>query len=305
MTKTSAASSLYESNLSELERINQGKVRDIYAVDEEHMLIVTTDRLSAFDVVLPDAIPLKGEVLTDISNFWFHRTESIIPNHLSDLSLTETIRNERERKDIASRAVVVRRLKALPIEAVVRGYLIGSGWKDYQRSGAVCGIQLQPGLRMADKLPAPLFTPSTKAAVGEHDENISYAEAAGLLGENLARQVKDTALELYRFGSDYARERGIIIADTKFEFGLDREGALVLIDEVLTPDSSRFWPADAYQPSTSPPSFDKQYVRDYLETLDWDKKPPGPKLPDEIIQKTSEKYQTARSLITGVKPGSD
>ena len=298
MPENSPVPSLYESKLSGLERINQGKVRDIYAVDDEHMLIVTTDRLSAFDVVLPDPIPGKGEVLTDISNFWFERTTSIVPNHLSELALSDIIQNERERENIASRTVVVKRLKALPIEAVVRGYLIGSGWKDYQRSGSVCGIELPAGLRMADKLPEPLFTPSTKAAVGEHDENISYAQAVELLGEELARQVRDTAMALYRFGSDYARERGIIIADTKFEFGLDREGALLLIDEVLTPDSSRFWPADAYRPSTSPPSFDKQYVRDYLETLDWDKTPPGPKLPEEVIRKTSEKYQKARSLIT-------
>ena len=298
MTSFQTPTSIYESQITGLERTNQGKVRDIYAIDDQHMLIVTTDRLSAFDVVLPDPIPRKGEVLTDISNFWFQHTQHIIPNHLSELPLAEVMGNRDERDLLASRTVVVKRLKALPIEAVVRGYLIGSGWKDYQRSGSVCGIHLEPGLGMADKLPEPLFTPSTKAEIGEHDENITFEEACRILGDELAAQVRDAAFTLYRTGAEYAIRRGIIIADTKFEFGLDPDGKLILIDEVLTPDSSRFWPADAYRPGTSPPSFDKQYVRDYLETLDWDKKAPGPTLPAEVINKTSEKYLKARTLIT-------
>ncbi|HSD75155.1 MAG TPA: phosphoribosylaminoimidazolesuccinocarboxamide synthase [Steroidobacteraceae bacterium] len=293
-----ATDTVFDSSVTGLERIHRGKVRDIYAIDDAHMLIVTTDRLSAFDVVLPDPIPDKGRVLTQISNFWFARTAHIVPNQLADLPLAEVIRVPAELARLRERSVVVRRLKALPIEAVVRGYLIGSGWKDYQGTGALCGIRLPAGLRMADRLPQPIFTPATKAPSGQHDENISYEAAADLLGEEIARQVRDTAIALYRFAADYALTRGIIIADTKFEFGLDAAGRLVLIDEVLTPDSSRFWPADTWQPGASPPSFDKQFVRDYLETLDWDKRAPGPHLPPEIISKTSEKYREALRRLT-------
>jgi phosphoribosylaminoimidazole-succinocarboxamide synthase len=293
-----ATDTLFHSSVTGLEMIHRGKVRDIYAIDDAHMLIVTTDRLSAFDVVLPDPIPDKGRVLTQISNFWFARTAHIVPNQLAALPLSDVIRSPAELAALRDRAVIVRRLKALPIEAVVRGYLIGSGWKDYQVSGAVCGIALPQGLRMADRLPAPIFTPATKAPSGQHDENISFAETAQLLGETVGTQVRDTAIALYRFAADYALTRGIIIADTKFEFGQDAAGHLVLIDEALTPDSSRFWPADTWQPGSSPPSFDKQFVRDYLETLDWDKKAPGPRLPPEIIRRTSEKYREALSRLT-------
>jgi phosphoribosylaminoimidazole-succinocarboxamide synthase len=294
-----ATDTLFHSSVTGLEMIHRGKVRDIYAIDDAHMLIVTTDRLSAFDVVLPDPIPDKGRVLTQISNFWFARTAHIVPNQLAALPLSDVIRSPAELATLRDRAVIVRRLKALPIEAVVRGYLIGSGWKDYQVSGAVCGIALPQGLRMADRLPAPIFTPATKAPSGQHDENISFAETAQLLGETVGTQVRDTAIALYRFAADYALTRGIIIADTKFEFGQDAAGRLVLIDEALTPDSSRFWPADTWQPGSSPPSFDKQFVRDYLETLDWDKKAPGPRLPPEIIRRTSEKYREALTRLTG------
>jgi phosphoribosylaminoimidazole-succinocarboxamide synthase len=296
-----ATDTVFDSSVTGLERIHRGKVRDIYAIDAAHMLIVTTDRLSAFDVVLPDPIPDKGRVLTQISSFWFARTAHIVPNQLADLPLAEVIRVPAELALLRERAVVVRRLKALPVEAVVRGYLIGSGWKDYQATGAVCGIRLPAGLRLADRLPQPIFTPATKAPSGQHDENISYAATAELLGEENARQVRDTATALYRFAADYAQTRGIIIADTKFEFGLDAAGRLVLIDEVLTPDSSRFWPADTWRPGASPPSFDKQFVRDYLETLDWDKRAPGPQLPPEIIRKTSEKYREALRRLTAQK----
>ena len=294
-----ATDTLFHSSVTGLEMIHRGKVRDIYAIDDAHMLIVTTDRLSAFDVVLPDPIPDKGRVLTQISNFWFARTAHIVPNQLAALPLSDVIRSHAELAALRDRAVIVRRLKALPIEAVVRGYLIGSGWKDYQGSGAVCGIALPKGLRMADRLPAPIFTPATKAPSGQHDENISFAETAQLLGESVAAQVRDTAIALYRFAADYALTRGIIIADTKFEFGQDAAGRLVLIDEALTPDSSRFWPADTWQPGSSPPSFDKQFVRDYLETLHWNKKAPGPRLPPDIIRKTSEKYREALSRLAG------
>ena len=288
---------LFESNLPDLDRISQGKVRDIYAVDDAHLLIVTSDRLSAFDVVLPDPIPGKGEVLTRLSNFWFARTRAIVPNHLADLPLEEIVPDAEQRKQVASRATVARRLKPLPIEAVVRGYLIGSGWKDYQATGEVCGIGLPAGLPQAAQLPEPIFTPATKAAVGEHDENISFEQAAELVGNELAARVRDLAIRIYLSGAEYAATRGIIIADTKFEFGLDDTGELYLIDEVLTPDSSRFWPADEYATGISPPSFDKQYVRDYLETLDWDKKAPGPKLPADVIRRTSEKYRQAADLL--------
>jgi len=289
---------MLESHVSSLERIHQGKVRDIYAVDEQHMLIVTTDRLSAFDVVMPDPIPGKGRVLTQISNFWFQRTRHIVPNHIADYPLARAVPDAAERAPLEERSVVVRRLKALPIEAVVRGYLIGSGWKDYQQTGAVCGIALPAGLRQADRLPEPIFTPATKAEMGAHDENIPYERVVALIGRGLAEQVRATALALYGFAVEHALQRGIIIADTKFEFGVDEAGRLTLIDEALTPDSSRFWPADTYRAGTSPPSFDKQYVRDYLETLDWPKRPPGPKLPPEIIARTSEKYAEALRRLT-------
>ena len=293
------ATALYESSLPHLTLRNRGKVRDIYELDAGHLLIVTTDRLSAFDVVLPQPIPGKGEVLTRVSNFWFGRTRTIIPNHLSDRPLAEAIPDAAQRAALGDRALIVRKLRPLPVEAIVRGYLIGSGWKDYQKTGAVCEIPLPAGLRMADRLPAAIYTPSTKAEIGEHDQNISFDQTAGLLGAELAAQVRDTALRIYTESAAYARERGIIIADTKFEFGLDDAGRLHLIDEVLTPDSSRFWPADQYQPGSSPPSFDKQYVRDYLETLDWDKTPPGPVLPDEVIRRTAEKYREAEQRLTG------
>ena len=289
---------MLESRLSGLQRIHQGKVRDIYAIDERRMLIVTTDRLSAFDVVLPDPIPGKGAVLTRISRFWFDRTRHIISNHILDTPLEEVVTDAREREAIADRAMIVKRLRALPIEAVVRGYLIGSGWKDYQQTGAVCGISLPTGLKQADRLPEPLFTPATKADLGSHDENIDYERTVALIGRGLAEQVRATALALYRFAAEHARARGIIIADTKFEFGIDDAGHLTLIDEALTPDSSRFWPTDTYRPGISPPSFDKQFVRDYLETLTWDKRAPGPKLPDEIIAKTAEKYAEALRRLT-------
>jgi phosphoribosylaminoimidazole-succinocarboxamide synthase len=273
-------------------------VRDIYAIGDDHLLIVTTDRLSAFDVVLPDPIPGKGAVLTAVSGFWFERTRDLVPNHLAAMPLEAAVPDAGERAEIEGRAIVVRKLEALPVEAIVRGYLIGSGWKDYRKTGRVCGIPLPPGLRLADRLPEPLFTPSTKAASGAHDENIDFERAQNLLGSRLAEKVREASLAIYRRCAAYALARGIIIADTKFEFGTDRDGRLVLIDEVLTPDSSRFWPADSYTPGTSPVSFDKQYVRDYLETLDWDKRPPGPKLPYEIIARTAEKYREAQRRLT-------
>jgi phosphoribosylaminoimidazole-succinocarboxamide synthase len=293
------AATVHRTALRHLRQIHAGKVRDIYEVDAATMLIVTTDRLSAFDVVLPDPIPHKGRVLTEISNFWFARTGHIVPNQLTDRSLDSLPLDPDEREMLAGRAIVVRRLKALPLEAVVRGYLIGSGWKDYQRDGRVCGLPLPAGLRLAEQLPQPLFTPASKAAAGEHDENISYDDVVALIGAPLAAQVRDTALALYGFAAAHARARGIIVADTKFEFGVDDAGRLTLIDEVVTPDSSRFWPADTYRVGISPPSFDKQFVRDYLETLDWNKKAPGPALPPEIVARTSEKYREALARITG------
>jgi len=290
---------LYESSIRSLPRLAQGKVRDIYAVGADKMLIVTSDRLSAFDVVLADPIPDKGRVLNEMANFWFAKLGNIVPNQLTGID-PETVVLENERLQVKGRSVVVKKLNPLPIEAVVRGYLTGSGWKDYQKTGRVCGIELPKGLQQAQKLPAPIFTPATKAAAG-HDENISFAEAEKLIGKPLAAKVRDVSIRLYREASDYAATRGIIIADTKFEFGLDTQGNLVLIDEVLTADSSRFWPADSYRVGSSPPSFDKQYVRDYLETLDWNKTPPAPKLPPEVIARTSQKYREALERLTGRK----
>ena len=285
--------------LQNLELIGQGKVRDIYAVDNDHLLIVTTDRMSAFDVVLPNPIPGKGEVLTELSEFWFSKTAAIVDNHLTDdLNLVDLLDSADQLDYFQKRSMIVKRLKPLPIEAVVRGYLIGSGWKDYQATGAVCGIELQQGLEMASQLPEPIYTPATKAEFGEHDENISYEETINLIGEELASKVRDTAIEIYNFGVNHAKERGIIIADTKFEFGLDNDGNLFLIDEVLTPDSSRFWSIEEYKVGISPPSFDKQYLRDYLETLDWDKTAPGPELPENVIVNTTEKYRSAYRTIT-------
>jgi phosphoribosylaminoimidazole-succinocarboxamide synthase len=291
------SNALFESDL-DLKLLNRGKVRDIYEVDEDHLLIITTDRLSAFDVVLPQPIPGKGEVLTRVANFWFSRTRHIVPNHLVDIPLEGIVTDPSQRQSLGERWMLVRRLKPLPVEAIVRGYLIGSGWKDYQQTGCVCAIALPEGLQQAAKLPQPIFTPSTKADVGDHDINISFQQAEKRLGENIAAQVRDLSLEIYKQSADYALERGIIIADTKFEFGLDDQGTIHLIDEVLTPDSSRFWPASSYRPGGSPPSFDKQFVRDYLETLDWDKTPPGPELPQEVINKTAEKYREAETRLT-------
>jgi phosphoribosylaminoimidazole-succinocarboxamide synthase len=291
---------LFQAELQSLPMIHRGKVRDIFAVDDEHMLIVTTDRLSAFDVVLPTPIPGKGRVLTQVSNFWFERLAHIVPNHLSTLRLEDVLPNPAERAPLEGRSIIVRRLQALPIEAIVRGYLIGSGWKDYQREGRVCGIELPPGLELAGQLPEPLFTPSSKAAVGEHDENIDFAQVASLVGAEQAARMREVSLALYREAAEHARERGIIIADTKFEFGLDpKSGELTLIDEALTPDSSRFWPAESYRPGISPPSFDKQFVRDYLETLDWNKKAPGPELSADIVEQTAARYREALERLTG------
>ncbi len=298
---TSAVTSL---EVKSLPLIYRGKVRDLYAVDDQHLLMVASDRLSAFDVILPTIIPGKGAVLTAVSNFWFGRTQHLVPNHLAlaTKTLAEAIPDPREYQLIADRAVVARRLRGLPVEAIVRGYLIGSGWKDYQREGRVCGIALPPGLRLAERLPEPLFTPSTKAALGTHDENVSFEAVAATVGQDLAAQVRRLSLKIYQEAADYALKRGIIIADTKFEFGLDERNRLVLMDEVLTPDSSRFWPADHYQPGTNPPSFDKQFVRDYLETLDWNKQPPGPELPPEIVACTIAKYHEAFERLTATSP---
>jgi len=295
-----APAALFESSISNLKLRTRGKVRDIYEVDEHHLLIVTTDRLSAFDVVLPDPIPGKGQVLTSVSNFWFEKMQDLIPNHLSNLSLEDVVPDVTERAQIEGRAIIVKKLTPLPVEAIVRGYLIGSGWKDYQKTGSVCGIELPEGLQLAQQLPEAIYTPSTKAAVGDHDENISFAETIPLLGEEMATKVRDVSLQLYITAAAYAKERGIIIADTKFEFGLDNDGKLYLIDEALTPDSSRFWPVEQYQVGISPPSFDKQFIRDYLETLDWDKTAPGPKLPDEVTAVSSQKYQEAANKLTAV-----
>ena len=279
--------------------VHQGKVRDSFAIDDDHLLIVASDRLSAFDVVMAEPIPGKGEILTRISNFWFERTGNIVPNHTSGIEVSEVIDDPAVRDVLRHRAVVVKRLKPLPLEAIVRGYLIGSGWKDYRQSGSVCGIALPPGLRQADRLPEVIFTPSNKAASGEHDINIDFAAIASLIGREMAERVREASIRIYEFAVEHARGRGIIIADTKFEFGLDADGRLRLMDEVLTPDSSRFWPEESYRPGTSPPSYDKQFVRDYLETLDWDKKPPPPPIPDAIIQATAAKYREAYERLTG------
>jgi phosphoribosylaminoimidazole-succinocarboxamide synthase len=291
-------SALFESSISSLKLLTRGKVRDIYAIDDQHMLIVTTDRMSAFDVILPDPIPGKGRVLTSVSNFWFEKTQHVIPNHLAKLTLEQVLPDANERAQVEGRAIVVKKLQPLPVEAIVRGYIIGSGWKDYQQSGHVCGIKLPEGLQQAQELPEAIYTPSTKADIGEHDENISFAKTIDLLGREMAEKVRDVSLKLYTEASAFAKQRGIIIADTKFEFGLDDQGVLYLIDEVLTPDSSRFWPAEQYQLGISPPSFDKQFIRDYLDKLDWDKTAPGPSLPDEIAEKSAEKYRDAEVQLT-------
>lgn len=289
---------LFETQLDGFELIHRGKVRDMYAVDDEHLLIVTTDRLSAFDVILDQPIPGKGIVLTEVSNFWFQRFADVVPSHVSELALEDVVKDEHTRSHIAKRSVVVKRLRPLPIEAIVRGYIIGSGWKDYQANGAICGISLPVGLQLAEQLPEPIYTPSTKAAVGDHDENVDFAATAELIGQELAEQVRDVSLALYKQAAEYAATRGIIIADTKFEFGLDDKDQLCLIDEALTPDSSRFWPANAWQPGQNPPSFDKQFVRDWLENSGWNKKAPAPQLPAEILQRTADKYREAQRLLT-------
>jgi len=298
MSPVDSAEPMFESNLRSLKKIHQGKVRDIYEVDEGHLLIVTTDRLSAFDVIMREPIPYKGEVLTRISRFWFERTRHIIPNHLTSRRVEEVIHDPDEQARLRGRSMIVRKLHALPVEAVVRGYLIGSGWKDYQRNGSLCGIALPAGLALAQALPRPLFTPASKAPAGQHDENIDFASVERTVGATVAAAMRDAALALYGFASGHARERGIIIADTKFEFGLDAAGTLTLIDEALTPDSSRFWPVESYKPGISPPSFDKQYVRDYLESLDWDKRPPPPPLPAEVVRRTSENYLEGLRRLT-------
>ncbi len=292
------ASALHESNLTSLPLLHRGKVRDLYEVDAKHLLIVQTDRLSAFDVILPDPIPGKGAVLTAMSNFWFEKLGHIIPNHLTGITPESVVKGAEEQEQVRGRAFVTSKLKPLPIEAIVRGYLVGSGWKDYRKTGKVCGISLPPNLREAEKLPQPLFTPSTKAAVGEHDENISYEEAERLLGESRAAEVRDAAIALYVEAANYAATSGILIADTKFEFGVDDEGKLYLIDEALTPDSSRFWPAESYHVGSNPPSFDKQFVRDWLESSGWNKKAPAPNIPEEVLQKTAEKYREALLRLT-------
>ena len=289
---------IFETQLDYLQLIARGKVRDIYAIDAEHMLIVTTDRFSAFDVVFAEPIPHKGELLTEVSNFWFARTADSIRNHLTSLDLRDYVR-EADYAMLKNRSIIVRRLQTLPLEAIVRGYVIGSGWKDYQATGAICGIELPAGLRQAEQLPEPIFTPSTKAEVGDHDINVGFDRIVEKIGADKAEQVRAKSLELYREAAAYAEQRGIIIADTKFEFGVDENDEVVLIDEILTPDSSRYWPADEYRVGTSPPSFDKQFVRDYLETLDWDKTPPAPKLPDEIVRRSQQKYQQVRDILLG------
>ena len=294
-----SAKPLYESSLQSLPLLGRGKVRDIYALGDKRMLIVTTDRLSAFDVIMNEPIPDKGRVLTAMANFWFARLAHIVPNHLTAVDPESVVSGANEKAQVRGRAIVVKKLTPLPVEAVVRGYLIGSGWKDYQATGAVCGISLPAGLQQAEQLPQPIFTPATKAEKGEHDENISYARMSEIVGEKIASKVRELSLRLYTEAAEYAETRGIIIADTKFEFGLDAAGELVLIDEILTADSSRFWPAEQYQVGISPPSYDKQFVRDYLETLDWDKRAPAPHLPDQVVSRTADKYRDALERLTG------
>ncbi len=294
---------LLQTSITSLKRVHQGKVRDIYAIDDATMLLVSTDRLSAFDVILPTGIANKGAMLTQMANFWFEKLKHIVPNHLTGIAPESVVTNDADLAQLGagnvSRAVVVKKLKALPIEAIVRGYLVGSGWKEYQQSGTVCGIQLPANLALASKLPSPLFTPSSKAAVGEHDENISIAQVEALIGKDMAAQVAKVAIQLYTEAAEYALTKGIIIADTKFEFGLDGHGVLHVMDEVLTPDSSRFWPQESYKVGSNPPSYDKQYVRDWLESIRWNKAPPAPALPDEVAQRTSEKYLEAFEKLTG------
>jgi len=294
---TSNYTTLFESSLKSLEFLHRGKVRDLYAVGDDKLLVVQTDRLSAFDVILPTPIPGKGQVLTELSFFWFRKLGHIVPHHLTDID-PQSVVAENERAQVAGRAMVVKKMKPLLVEAVVRGYIIGSGWKDYEETGAICGITLPPGLKQAQKLPQPIFTPASKAPAGQHDENINFAEAEQIVGKELAARVRDTSIRLYTEAADYAATRGIIIADTKFEFGVDGKGGLVLIDEALTPDSSRFWPASEYRTGISPPSFDKQFVRDWLETQPWNKKHPAPALPLDVLKKTSEKYREALRLLT-------
>jgi len=298
MIRMSTSDTLFESSVAGLDQIGRGKVRDIYSVDDDHLLIVTTDRLSAYDVVMPDPVPGKGQVLTQISNFWFEMMEDLIPNHLTHRKLNSIIDDDESLQPLEQRSIITRRLRPLPIEAVVRGYLIGSGWRDYQQTGQICGIDLPSGLEQAAKLPQTLFTPATKAAAGDHDENVSFETVQQMIGAELAEQVRDVSIRIYERAAEYALGRGIIIADTKFEFGQDSEGRLYIIDEILTPDSSRLWPLSGYRTGISPPSFDKQFVRDYLDTLDWDKKAPGPRLPAEVIQQTSDKYREALRVLT-------
>jgi phosphoribosylaminoimidazole-succinocarboxamide synthase len=297
MSSSDESCAIFETDIENLELIGRGKVRDIYRIDNDHMLIVTTDRLSAFDVVFSQPIPKKGQLLTQISNFWFAKSSPLIKNHLSKLNLQDYV-SEEDYQILAPRSIVVKRLKTLPVEAIVRGYVIGSGWKDYQASGQICGIQLPPDLQQAEKLPEPIFTPSTKATVGDHDINVSFGHTVELIGEEKAEKIKQIAINLYKMAADYAASRGIIIADTKFEFGVDENDQIILIDEILTPDSSRYWPADQYQVGISPPSYDKQFLRDYLESLDWDKTPPAPQVPQEIIEKMQKKYQQVHDILT-------
>ena len=292
---------LLKTSIKSLKLIHQGKVRDIYAIDANTMLLVSTDRLSAFDVILPTGIANKGAMLTQMANFWFEKLKHIVPNHLTGIAPESVVNNAADREQLGARAVVVKKLKALPIEAIVRGYLVGSGWKEYKTKGTVCGIALPAGLREASKLPTPIFTPSSKAAVGEHDENISLQQCAELIGAEMAQKVAKVAIQLYSEAAEYALTKGIIIADTKFEFGLDNNGLLHVMDEVLTPDSSRFWPLESYKVGSNPPSYDKQYVRDWLESIGWNKAPPAPALPNEVAQKTSEKYLEAFEKLTGNK----
>jgi phosphoribosylaminoimidazole-succinocarboxamide synthase len=294
------STTLHTSDLPGLPLLHRGKVRDVFSLPDGRLLMVATDRLSAFDVVLPDPIPGKGEMLCQVSNFWFGKTAHLVPNHLTHTPVSSVLPAGVDPALYEKRSVVVKKLKPVPVEAIARGYLIGSGWKDYQRTGELCGIKLPAGLQQAQQLPEPIFTPSTKAAVGDHDENVSYAQVESVIGAELAAKVRDATLAIYRWAAAYALERGIIIADTKFEFGLDEDGVLHVMDEMLTPDSSRFWPADSYRVGISPPSYDKQFVRDYLETLDWNKTAPGPKVPAEVIARTRAKYAEALQRLAGI-----